>query len=719
MQGSRAHGCGLQSHRLFLRSTIRWLVGLLPLFLIVLIGAALRFYRIGELPPGLYRDEGYYGLDALRVLDGAFAIYFTANNGREGLFMYVLAASVALFGRTPEALRIASAFIGTLTLVAIYFAGRNTFSPRIGALSAAILAVTFWHLALSRVAFRAITLPLTLCAMTAFIFAALRAGALRPRMIYAALGGAAFGLNFYTYTSAQLALPLVALYGLSLWVSLKQGLFARNGEAAMQRRQLPVLAFAAAGLVVLAPLLFWLTRHADLYFGRAGQVSIFNPAINGGDLPGMLAANVGKAAGMFVLQGDRIWRHNLSLRPVFDGWMASAFVLGLGVCGWRWLRSWRSRFDTATLGMETGSAPQFLLLWLVTMLIPTVLAEDTPHFLRAIGALPAACIIAAVGLEAALAWLSRRGVLAGLTVFLRRAISPPAFIAALLLTLSAINTASDYFADYAQRALTRYWLEDHNVQLARLIGAQAHGHEQDALPPSNIWLENRLANNNPSLEFLVGGRWTTIPGEADARWQANSIPALPVLLIVDPNHDWSALRATLPTPAVLSVVEGPLAQGDNDAIPRRAFIGVRAKPLAPGSSPGRDVRARFEHGIALELATVQPALQPANFYTVTLIWSASEPIGEDYAIFVHWLRDGRPQPLVQADSSPANGYLPMPAWRVGDRIVDEHVLAVPGGAQPADVVSIGIYRREDNRRLSVLDAQGKAGSDSVIIPALR
>ena len=704
---------GYNRPRLSFRSApSRRLIGLLPLVLIVFIGAALRFYRIGELPPGLYRDEGYYGLDALRVLDGEFAIYFAANNGREGLFMYVLAAGVALFGRTPEALRIAAAFIGTLTLVAIYFAGRNMFSPRVGVLSAAVLAVTFWHLALSRVAFRAITLPLMLCAMMAFIFAALRAGALRPRMSYAALGGMAFGLSFYTYTSAQLVLPLVALYGLSLWVGLRQARFAHNDEAAAQRWRLPAFAFVAAGLIVLAPLLFWLTRHADLYFSRAGQVSIFNPAINGGDLPGMLAANVVKAAGMFVLQGDRIWRHNLSLRPVFDGWMASAFVLGLGVCAWRGLRAWRSRLAPATLGMEAGIAPQFALLWLVMMLVPTVLAEDAPHFLRAVGALPAACIIAAVGLEAALAWLSRRGVLAGLTVFLRRRVSPPAFVAALLLTLSAVTTASDYFTDYVRRALTRYWLEDHNVQMARLINS----HARDALPPSNIWLEDRLASNNPSLEFLAGGRWTTVSGEANA---AAGIPTSPVLLIADPNHDWGDLRAALPAPATLSVIEGPLAQGDNDATPRRAFIGVRAEPLLPGSPAGRGIQAQFERGIALELASVQPALQPTNFYTVTLIWSASGPIGEDYAIFVHWLRGGRPQPLVQADGSPANGYLPMPIWRAGDRIVDARLLAVPDGAQPADVVSIGIYRREDNRRLSVLDAQGRPSSDSVIISALQ
>lgn len=696
----------------------RWLAGLLPLVLIVAIGAALRFYRIGALPPGLYRDEGYYGLDALRVLDGDFSIYFAANNGREGLFVYMLAASVALFGRTPEALRIASAFIGTLTIVAIYFAARNMFSPRIGALSAAILAITFWHLAISRVAFRAITLPLMLCAMMAFIFAGLRTNALRPRIVYATLAGAAFGLTFYTYTSAQLVLPLVALYGLSLWIGLRRELFTRHDEATLQRRRASAIAFAAAGLIVLTPLVFWLTRHADLYFGRASQVSIFNPDINGGDFVGMLATNIGKAGGMFTFQGDRIWRHNLSLRPVFDGWLGPAFVLGLAVCGWRWLRSWQSRFGAEILGVETNVAPQFVLLWLGVMLIPTILAEDTPHFLRAIGALPAACIVAAVGMEAALAWLSRRGVLAGLTAFLRRVISPPAFVAALLLALSAIGTVNDYFNDYVHRDLTRYWLEDHNVQLARLINAYTD-RDGPALPPTNVWLEDRLANDNPSLEFLAGGRWGVVSSAEGDAWVHGRNPQLPVLLIVDPNHDWSRLRTTLPAPATLNVIEGPRAQGDNDPSPRRAFIGVHAAAMPAGSAEASQALAHFEEGITLESAAVHAALQSAHLYTVTLTWRATYPIGEDYAIFVHWLRNGRPQPLVQADSSPAQGYLPMPAWRTGDRIVDEHVLAVPGGAQPGDVVSVGIYRRTDNHRLGVLDAQGKPAADSVIIPVPR
>jgi 4-amino-4-deoxy-L-arabinose transferase-like glycosyltransferase len=699
----------------------------LPLALIVFVGAALRLYRIGELPPGLYRDEGFYGLDALRVLNGDLSIYFAANNGREPLFIYLLAGAVAMFGRTVLALRLTSALVGIASIVAIYFAGRNLFSPRIGVLSAAILAVTFWHIAISRVAFRAITLPLVLCLMMAFIFAGLRTNQLRPRLIYSALAGAAFGLTFYTYTSGQFVLPLVILYALSLWIGLRRDLFVRRSEETRYRRRMSALVFTLAALIVLAPLLVWLTQHADVYFNRAGQVSILNPDINRGNLIGALLDNILKAANMFVWQGDRIWRHNLSLRPVFDAFIAVAFVIGAGVCAWRWLRSWQSRFGSDILGVEANIAPQFVLLWLIVFLAPTILAEDTPHFLRAIGALPAACIIAAVGLESALAWMSRRGLFGGLVIFLRRRISPPAFIAAILLVIAAVDTTTDYFNVYVNEPLTRYWLEDHNAQLARAVNDIAADH-----PPQSIWLQDRLANDNPSLEFLAGGKWMTVrnespPARVDGLSLRQAQGKLSVVLFVDPNHDWSALRSALPPSSTLTLREGPLAQGDRDAQPRRAFIGLQAVGHAAqrnADETRQSLRATFEAGIRLHRAEVAQAPAAASGgssstpYVMTLEWSATQPISEDYAVFVHWVRNG--ELLTQSDNSPAQGYLPMPRWRAGDTLVDEHTLIVPGGTQPGDEVRIGIYRRGESavapsRRLNVLDERGRPVADSVII----
>jgi hypothetical protein len=664
------------------------------LLVILLAGGALRFYKVGELPPGLYRDEAYYGLDALRVLGGDFALYFAANNGREGLFIYALAAGVALLGRTPEALRATSAAIGLLTIAAAYFAGRQMFSPRVGLLGAAILAVNFWHLALSRVAFRAITLPAVLCLAVALAFAALRAASPSRRARLAGLAGFTFGLTLYTYTSAQLVLALLAVGGALTWLTV-----ARSADDPVIWRR-SALVFILGLALALAPLGLWLTRHAELYFARAGQVSIFNPAISGGDPLGMLGTNLAKVAGMFFLQGDRIWRHNLALRPVFDGWLGPAFVLGLVACV---RRPWTS--CSASVADRIG-AP-FALLWLVVMLIPTALAEDAPHFLRAVGALPAACLLAAVGLEQGLAWLSRRGLLLGLAGLLRYRVSPPAFLATLVLLISAVNTTNDYFNDYVRRDLTRYWLEAHNVQLAQLINAHTAGQSCcPALPATAIWLQDRLANDNPALRFLAEERWTSVSDGEAGRPPA----AQPVLLIVDPNHSWAALRARLPTPATLRVFEGPLAQGDNDPAPRRAFIAIRAEPAAHAAQALAD----FEGGIALLAAEARPADAEGTRYAITLTWQTSQPIGEDLAVFVHWLRGG-PQPIAQADGSPAGGYLPMPAWRVGDQIVDERTVQLPDRARAGDVVRVGIYRREDNHRLRVRGT----GDDSVMITNLR
>jgi len=75
--------------------------------------------QLGSLPPGLYRDEAYNGLDALAILDGHTPLYFEANNGREPLFIYLLALPLALLGITPLALRLTSAIVGTLTIPAI------------------------------------------------------------------------------------------------------------------------------------------------------------------------------------------------------------------------------------------------------------------------------------------------------------------------------------------------------------------------------------------------------------------------------------------------------------------------------------------------------------------------------------------------------------------------------------------------------------------------
>ena len=97
----------------------RW--GWALLLLAVGLAAVLRFYRLDEWPPGPYRDEAYNALDALGVLRGQHALFFPANNGREPLFIYLVALSIALFGPTTLALRLPAAVVGALTTLCLLY----------------------------------------------------------------------------------------------------------------------------------------------------------------------------------------------------------------------------------------------------------------------------------------------------------------------------------------------------------------------------------------------------------------------------------------------------------------------------------------------------------------------------------------------------------------------------------------------------------------------
>src|SRR5581483_3901855 len=130
------------------------------LALIALAALALRVYRLPELPGPIYSDEAYNGVDALAVLAGWHPIFFPANNGREPLHIYLQAISVGLFGPTDFALRIVNALVGTATVVVVGLLGRSLLGWCPGLLGAAFLAISYWHITLSRLSFRVIELPL-------------------------------------------------------------------------------------------------------------------------------------------------------------------------------------------------------------------------------------------------------------------------------------------------------------------------------------------------------------------------------------------------------------------------------------------------------------------------------------------------------------------------------------------------------------------------------
>jgi 4-amino-4-deoxy-L-arabinose transferase-like glycosyltransferase len=118
-------------------------IHILSLFLILLLASVFRFWRLDSVPPGLYHDEAYNGLDALSLVQGKtfpqfyegwelyaqdahaerppnetrWPVFFEGNFGREPLHIYLMALAIKLLGPTPSAIRIVPGIAGVLSVL--------------------------------------------------------------------------------------------------------------------------------------------------------------------------------------------------------------------------------------------------------------------------------------------------------------------------------------------------------------------------------------------------------------------------------------------------------------------------------------------------------------------------------------------------------------------------------------------------------------------------
>ena len=425
------------------RPLSRWAEVALLIFILAL-AAGFRLYQIGQVPPGPHYDEAAAGLDALDVLDGQHMIFSPRSYGREMLFVYVAAPFVALLGPTLLALRLPIALVGILTVLVTYLLARELFcedrrlAQWTALLAAAFLALSFWHLVLNHLSFRANYLPLVEVLCFLFLWRAVRTGHTRDYLA----SGFFLGLSLYTYTSARFVPIALVLFFAGL-------LLTRRGRDLVlpHWRRWALLVLVAA--VVAAPLLIFFLSHPDQLLLRARGVSILNPLLHQGDVWGLVARSVLGNLGLFGFKGDPDWLYNIPGRPGLDIVQAILFWLGVLLCLVRWRQP---RY-------------LFLLVWWLVMLSPSILAPDPiPHSLRAIGTLPVACILPA---RALVELLSR------LLPPLRRVrpAAPLALLALVPLYLgwAGYDTWHSYFHTWLPRDEVYYAHYGHMADLARQI----------------------------------------------------------------------------------------------------------------------------------------------------------------------------------------------------------------------------------------------------------
>ena len=394
----------------------------LAILLIACVAIALRMYAMDRLPPGLFGDEAVEGLDALDVLAGNLQIWFHAHLGREPLYVYLTALSYALFGVTPLATRLPALIAGLATIPIAFFLTREWAAEivtreratRLARLTAALLAISFWHVQMTRNAHRDTLLPLVEAVGYLLLWRAFRT---RDWRFYAG-AGTVLGLAIYTYSPGRFVGVFVAVFVsvefLLQWLFIERrptvagvmasvfretipksqvgdcfvGDLAPRNDTSCGRSSLTGLVLAALlALVVMLPLGVYFVQNPAQFSRRFESVSIFdfdNPAAAfGSSVVGNLAQFV--VPGM----GYQSNHYNLPGKPVFDLFIAPWFLIGIVIALTRWKQ------------------PQyrFLLLWFIVMATPAFLTADMiPKGVRVLGVAPGVFIFPALAMD----WLIER-----------------------------------------------------------------------------------------------------------------------------------------------------------------------------------------------------------------------------------------------------------------------------------------------------------------------
>lgn len=115
------------------------------------------------------------------------------------------------------------------------------------------------------------------------------------------------------------------------------------------------------------------------------------------------------------------------------------------------------------------------------------------------------------------------------------------------------------------------------------------------------------------------------------------------------------------------------------------------------------------------------ALKPGEGIVLDLYWRANIKTRTRYTVFTHLLGTAH-NPATQGpvwgqhDSQPAGGGYPTHQWFVGETVVDRHILTVDPHALPGDYqIEVGMYVLETGARLPVLDADGNAVDDRILL----
>ena len=489
---------------------------LVGLVLLTIVGAFFRLWNIAALPaePGV--DLPLILMNVEKVLDGEWPIFFTIHPGREGLYIYLAAGYVKLFGLGYPALRTLGALLGTATIPVLYLLGRQLFDNEVGLVAAGFLAFSRWHIILSRTGLRFILMPL----FSLLLLAALDRALKSRRPLHWAAVGLVLGWGFHTY-NAWVIMPAVVVCG---WLA-HQAVVRDWSRSAFSGLMLALV----LAVILLVPLARFAHDDPGIFSLRiVSRISVREQPLPV-DLAQIIWDNIMRTAQMFNFTGDGVAHINVPLKRQL-GLISGAFFLpGVFYLLTRWRQS------------------ALLFLALIITSLPSALAlafpGEVPNAGRSSGAVGLACLVAAVPL---VLWRRQWQFAPGRWMGWRplRIVSQVALVIAVLasLVIEGGETRVDYFERYklAQPG-GNYPVSTRLVEIIEQFGSSG----QVYLKAYPHWYDGNALRTQLRL---AGIEWDNELVEIRADPPPQSDRSGPIVVVLDPRDTESlnALRIAFP-----------------------------------------------------------------------------------------------------------------------------------------------------------------------------
>ncbi|MFZ0545280.1 MAG: glycosyltransferase family 39 protein, partial [Candidatus Promineifilaceae bacterium] len=645
----------------------RQVIGLMVL--VLLAAAVLRLPNLETTPPGLHYDEAANGVLAADIgLRGERPVFIPSYTGKEVFFFYVAGGLMHLLGASVFSLRLASAFIGLLTIAATYWLGWEMLRDRrVALLATALIAISFWHLLFSRLGFRAVSQPLLQGLMVAALFRGLRRGSWR----WFVFSGVCLGLSAYTYLAVRFfPIPLVVAM-LPILLNRQQRSNGRLGRLAL---------LLGIGLVVLAPLLLYFINNPDAFLVRARQV------LPEGNPLQLFIDSYGRTLGMYFLVGDPYWRFNIPNRPLFDWFWGGLLLVGWAETLWRW------RADD----LIERTANWLLILMPLWMLLPSALAvgEIVPSNLRVIGLLPFVYLLPARGFLLLVGSLlaSYRAALTLPRIRPLRTTNVVLLVVGLVAVGGGFATGRTYFQEWGSRA-DLFYESDAD------LGAVANYLDQTDTANRTVYVA-ALHYRHPTLAFLSekydSVRW--LPQSQALVFPGNG-RAIYIFPHNSPAPDWAE-----PFLSGMNHVDGPDGP-DGEPV----FVAYESDQ-PPNFSIPNPVDANFGNQVTL-LGYEMGSGAAGETLPLNLYWQPTQFLSAAFMPFVH-LEDAWRYRWSQVEAAA----YPAEQWTPGEIVVQRVEVLLPLGTPP-DLyrLRVGMFNPADQTALGLVDADGRYAGNAFTI----